>query len=441
MNKVSTIAGASNTEASGTGAGECPFKSASEVDFMDPVSQENWFHAYDVIREESPVYYMEQIGMYVLTRYEDLEYVMRRPKLFTAGPDVATTEPLIKYPEALALYEKNGWRRYTPLGENLPKHTHYRALVDPALTMSAVKSREPFIRATINELIDGWIDKGEIEFMAEFADPLPMIVIGELLGFPRMDLPMLKEWSYAWVLPFSRGLSLEQEKWAVGKHIELQHYINDIIKEKRKNPKDDIVTRLTQIEYDDVEIGKKRPLTDTEIIGIADHLLIGGNETTTFALSNGLWLLFRHPDVYAELQADPRKVKTWVEEVLRIESPTQGLYRFVTEDTEIGGVKLKKGDTLSIRYGAGNHDAAQFPDPDKPKLSRDNAGRHMAFGIGEHHCPGASLSRFEQNCAWDILLKRLRNMREAPGKNDYGHVRGMWMRALNEIHMQFDKAD
>ena len=419
--------------------GGCPYHSAAEIDFMDPVVQEHWFEAYDVLREESPVYFMPQIGMYVLTRYADIEYVLRHPKLFTAGPDVQDTEPLIKYPEARALYEEKGWPRYTALGENLPKHAHYRALVDPALTASAIKAREAFVRGTINELIDAWIDKGEIEFIREFAEPLPMIVIAELLGFPRMDLPKLKEWSYAWVLPFSRGLSREQEMWAVEKHIELQHYIYDTLQEKRRNPKDDIITRLTRIEYEDVELGHSRPLSDTEIIGITDHLLIGGNETTTFALANGLWLLFRNPDVYAALKADRSRIKNFVEETLRIESPTQGLYRFVTQDAEIGGVRVPKGATLSIRYGAGNHDPERFPEPEKPDLQRRNAGRHLAFGLGEHVCPGATLSRMEQNWAWEILLSRLDDIRPAPGKNEYAHVPGIWVRALKEIWMQFDK--
>ena len=101
---------------------------------------------------------------------------------------------------------------------------------------------------------------------------------------------------------------------------------------------------------------------------------------------------------------------------------------------------VPKGATLSIRYGAGNHDYRKFPDPDVPKLDRRNAGRHLAFSLGEHHCPGASLSRFEQNCAWDVLLKRVKNMRPVEAKNDYGHVHGMWLRALKELHITFDKA-
>ncbi|MBH80357.1 MAG: hypothetical protein CMQ49_07615 [Gammaproteobacteria bacterium] len=418
----------------------CPFGSAEEIDFMDPEVQENWFDAYDVIRDESPAYFMPQIGMYVLTRYDDIEFVLRHPKLFTAASDVQEQEPLIKFPEARALYDEKGWGRYTPLSENLPKHAHYRALVDPALTAAAIREREGFVRATINELIDGWIDEYEIEFIDRFAEPLPMMVIAELLGFPRMDLPQLKEWSFAWVWPFSRGLTLEEELWAVNKHIELQHYIFETMQRKRANPQNDIITRLTQIEVEDVDLGRKRPLTDTEIIGITDHLLIGGNETTTFAISNGLWLLFRNPDVYRELQADRSKIKGFVEETLRIESPTQGLYRYVTEDSDIGGVAVPKGAMLSIRYGAGNHDPKRFPDPKKPELGRKNAGRHLAFGIGEHVCPGATLSRLEQTWAWEILLERLTNIRPAPGKNDYQHRGGMWVRALEKIYMQFDKA-
>ncbi len=417
----------------------CPFEHVDEIDFMDPVVQENWFDAYDLIREESPAYFMPQIGMYVLTRYDDIEYVLRRPTEFVGGSDMQESEPLVKYPEAHALYREKGWTRYTPLGENLPKHAHYRALVDPALTANAIREREDFVRTAINELIDSWIDEGEIEFIDRFAEPLPMIVIAELLGFPRMDLPQLKEWSGAWVLPFSRGLTLEQELWAVEKHIELQHYIFETMQQKRKEPRNDIISRLTQIEVHDADTGEDRPLTDTEIIGITDHLLIGGNETTAFALSNGLWLLFRYPEIYEELQADHSKTKGFVEETLRIESPTQGLIRFVTKDCEIGGVKIPKGALLSIRYGAGNRDPRRFPNPEQPELERKNAGRHLAFGIGEHVCPGATLSRLEQRWAWEILLSRVKNIRPAAGKNDYSHRSGMWVRALNEIHMEFDK--
>ncbi|MCZ0945195.1 MAG: cytochrome P450 [Gammaproteobacteria bacterium] len=418
----------------------CPYRTAAEIDLMDPVVQENWFEAYDVLRAESPVYFMPQLGMYVLTRYEDIEYVLRRPKLFSGGPDIQDVEPLVKFPEARALYDEKGWTRYTPLSENLPMHRRYRALVDPKLSAAEIRRREPFVRGVINELIDTWIDQGEIEFMKAFAEPLPMIVIAELLGFPRMDLPKLKVWSAAWVLPFSRGLTLEQELDAVEKHIELQHYIHDAMQHKRKQPGDDILSHLLQVEMADAETGEHRKLTDTEIIGITDHLLIGGNETTAFAIANGLWLLFRHPEMQAALRADPARIKNFVEETLRIESPTQGLFRYVSEDTELAGVPLPKGAMLSIRYGAGNHDPARFPDSNQPDLARKNAGRHLAFGLGERVCPGATLSRLEQNWAWEILLERIATFHPVPEKDTYEHIKGMWMRALGQIHLRFEVA-
>lgn len=418
----------------------CPYQHASEIDFMDPVVQENWFEAYALLRDESPVYFMPQLGMHVLTRYEDIEYVLRHPQLFTAGPDLNDTEPLLKFEQARKLYEEKGWPRYTALGENLPKHKHYRALVDPKLTAAEIKRREPFVRAAISELIDGWIDSGEIEFMQQFAQPLPMIVIAEFLGFPRMDLPQLKQWSEAWVLPFSRGLTLEQELGAVEQHIELQHYIYDVMQHKRKRPQDDILSHLLNTTVADADTGERRPLTDTEVIGIADHLLIGGNETTAFAIANGLWLLFRHPEVEAALRSEPARIKNFVEETLRIESPTQGLFRFVSEDTELAGVPLAKGSALSIRYGAGNHDPARFPNPELPDLARKNAGRHLAFGLGEHVCPGATLSRYEQQWAWEMLLARIARFEPVPEKDSYEHIKGMWMRALGQIHLRFEAA-
>ncbi len=418
----------------------CPYRTAAEIDLMDPLVQENWFEAYDILRAESPVYFMPQLGMYVLTRYEDIEAVLRQPTLFSGGPDIQDVEPLVKYPEARRLYDEKGWTRQTPLSENLPQHRRYRALVDPKLSAARIRRREPFVRGVINELIDTWIDEGEIEFMKAFAEPLPMIVIAELLGFPRMDLPQLKVWSAAWVLPFSRGLTLEQELDAVEKHIELQHYIHDAMRHKRKRPGDDILSHLLQVEMEDARTGVRRKLTDTEIIGITDHLLIGGNETTAFAIANGLWLLFRHPDVEAALRADPAKIKNFVEETLRIESPTQGLFRYVSEDTELAGVTLPKGAMLSIRYGAGNHDPARFPNPDQPDLARKNAGRHLAFGLGERVCPGATLSRLEQHWAWEILLKRIAKFHPMPEKDTYEHIKGMWMRALGQIHLRFEVA-
>ncbi len=408
------------------------------VNFLEPQETSDWYESYKLLQEEAPVYFMESLGMYVVTRYEDLKYVLSNPKLFTVGT-AATGASLYKTPEAHAIYKEKGWQRYQPLSENDPKHWSYRKLIDPFLTAGAVQKREPFIRATANQLIDRWIDKGEVEFVKEYADLLPMMVIAEIMGFPKMDIPQLQTWSFAWALPYTRGLTEEREVWAASQHVEMQRYIYDTMQEKRKNPADDLISNVLQSEYTDPMTGKVRPLTDEEAIGVFDNLLVGGNETTSFSLSNGLTLLLKNPELYKTVEEDRSKIVRFVEETLRVEAPVHGLQRVAEEDVEIHGVKIPKGAIIHVRYGAANVDPEQFPCPHMVDLSRKNSNRHMAFSQGEHFCPGAALSRLEQRCTWNIIFDRLANLREAPGKNDYTQLPGAIFRTVKELHVQFDK--
>ena len=418
---------------------KCPFRKPEDINFMDPLVQENWFEAYEVLHAQAPVYFMPECQMYVVTKYEDLREILHDPETFLNDYDDGSSEALIHHPEAQALYREKGWPRLMPLSSNLPEHRAYRGMIDGFFTAGAAKAREPLIRRVIDELIDSWIDQGEIEFIASFAEPLPMMIIAEALGFPRIDLPRLKRWSAAWVKPFSRGLSVEEEVEAVGTHIEFQQYIHDTIVRKRAEPQDDVISHLANGEFADPLTGEPRKLSDAEIIGISDHLLTGGNETTTFALSSGLWLMFRQPELQQQLRDDRSKIRIFVEEALRVESPTQGLVRFAARDIEFQGVKIPKGAAVQVRYGAANRDADRFPDPGTVRLDRRAAASHFAFGAGEHVCPGAALSRFEQNLAWNILFDRIENIRAVPEKDDYRHLPGFWLRALEKIHMRFDK--
>lgn len=413
-------------------------KQELNINFLDSQEKVSWFSSYETLQEEAPVYFMASLGMYVVTRYEDLKYILSNPKLFTVGT-AATGASLYKTPEAHAIYKEKGWQRYQPLSENEPKHSSYRKLIDPFMTAQAVQKREPYIRATANQLIDRWIDAGEVEFIKEYAELLPMMVIAEIMGFPKMDIPQLQNWSFAWALPYTRGLTPEKEVWAASQHVEMQRYIYDTMQEKRKNPKDDLISNVLQSEYIDPTTGKARPLTDEEAIGIFDNCLVGGNETTAFAISNGLTLLLKYPEIRKELEADRKKIIRFVEETLRVESPVHGLQRVAEEDVELHGVKIPKGSVVHVRYGAANVDPRQFPCPHMVDLGRKNSNRHMAFSQGEHFCPGAALSRLEQKCTWEIIFDRLSNIREAPGKNDHTQLPGAIFRSLKEFHIQFDK--
>lgn len=413
-------------------------KADLNINFLDPRPEADWFKAYETLQEQAPVYFMPSINMYVVTRYEDLKSILSQPKLFTVGK-AATGASLFSSPEAHRIYAEKGWKRYQPLSENEPVHASYRKMIDPFMAPSVVAKREPFIRATALKLIDRWIDKGEVDFVKEFAGLLPMMVIADVMGFPDLDVPQLQTWSYAWARPYGRGMSEQEEIFCATEHVAMQRYIHDTMQARRKEPKDDLISQVVHAEFSDPLTGKVRPMTDEELIGIFDNILVGGNETTAFTIASGMMVLLQNPEVYAKLDQDRGRIRQFIEETLRRETPVHGLQRVAEEDTEIHGVKIPKGATIHVRYGAANVDPKQFACPHQFDLERKNAGRHMAFSQGEHFCAGAPLSRLEMRIAWEILLDRLANLREAPGKNTYARIPGAIFHALMELHIQFDK--
>ena len=407
------------------------------IDLMDPAVQQDWFPYYRTLRERAPVWRVPSTGEYFLSRYDDVIYVLRHPELF---PHTSTSSEfrLLQTDAANRYYEEHGWRRKQTLGIDPPVHREYRMLVDPWFNGAGAENARPVIETLAQSLLDGWIDDGEVEIVSQFAMPLPVMVITTVLGFPLEDIEQLKQWSEAWVMPFSRGLTAEQEMYVAEEGVAFQRYIWAHLQEKRRDPADDVLSHLATASFNDLERGEQRPLTDGEIVNLIDHLFIGGNETTTFAITSGLWLLVNHPDVERRLRGQPELVPTFVDEVLRLESPTQGLWRGVARDVEIGGVVIPKGATVHIRYGAANRDPGMFSDPDMLALERANAGRHLAFGAGEHRCPGEGLSKLEQRIAVELFLERMSNLRFTAGRNDFEHHRGFWLRALKSLHVSFD---
>ena len=396
-----------------------------DIDLYDPATQRDWYPTYRRLRDEAPVYRMPGTNTYVVSRYEDVLHVLRHQSVFPTGATTYRTEA------ARNVYETTGWAKQTPLSVNPPNHREYRGIVDGFFDPAGSLRWKDFIETTIGELLDAVAADGNAEVVQAFALPLPVRVITRILGFPERDIPRLKDWSAAWVLPFAGGLSEDQEVWVAEQVVEFQHYIADHIAEKRRNPGDDVLTALTQ-----ASLAGERPLTDHEIITMADHLFIGGNETTTFAITSALWIMLREPGLYELLRGQRSLVPVFIEEAMRLESPTQGLFRLVTSDTEIAGVPVPAGATVHIRYAAANRDERVFPNPDAVDLERPNGRRHMAFSLGEHHCPGHGLSRLEQNLALNAILDRLADLRLAD-ENDYDHQPGLVLRALERLHLRW----
>lgn len=402
----------------------------SDIDLFDPAVQEDWFPTYRRLRDEHPVWQMPGTKLFVVSRYHDVLHVLRHQELFPTGGSA------VRSSAARAVYESTGWPRITPLSTNPPEHRLYRELIDGHFDPSGSRRWLPFIDDVVDELLTGLAPAGAADYVSAFAGPLPVRVITHIMGFPRDDIAQLTTWSGAWVLPFSGPLSVEQEVWVAEQVVEFQHYIHAHICERRARPGDDLISALV-----DARVDGDRPLSDHEIISIVDHLYIGGNETTTFALASALWLLLGEPGLYERVRRDRSLVEPFIEEALRLESPTQGLYRQVAVDTEIAGVAVPAGATLHIRYGSANRDDRVFSDPDTIDVERRNVRRHMAFSLGEHHCPGSGLSRLEQQVALNAVLDRLPDLRLAPAGRTVRHLPGFVLRALEQLPIEWGPLD
>ena len=396
-----------------------------DVNLYDPDVQENWYPTYQQLRDHQPVYKVPGANLFVISRYDDVLYVLRHQDLFPTGSSFVRSDA------ARAIYDERGWERMNPLSVNPPDHRLYRSLVDGFFNGEGLTPATPFIESTISSLIDDFAKDGSVEFIDRFATPLPLAIITHLLGFPAEDMEQLKAWSSAWVLPFSGPLTDDQEVWVAENVVEFQHYIADQAAAKRRDPSDDVLSALVHARFDET-----RPLSEHEIITITDHLYIGGNETTTFALASALWVLLRTPGLLTEIRDDRTKVAPFIEEALRLESPTQGLFRVASRDVELHGVTIPKGAAVHIRYAAANRDERMFDDPERVLLDRENILRHMAFSLGAHSCPGSGLSRLEQSMALNALIDRLDDLRLSD-RNDYTHQPGFVLRALGELHISF----
>lgn len=412
-----------------------------DFDFLDPDISGNPYAAYAVLRREAPVYRDPRTGFVVLTRYDDVRRVLLDTETFSSQRFQAEPKKQVfpaRQQRIRALYETKGWLPAPSLaGYDDPRHREIREVFTRAFRAGRIKLLDPFVARVARELVDVFAPRGECELVRALAVPLPLIVIGQQMGVPREDIWKIKAWTDAWIQRLGMMLTEEQEIWSVEMEIEAQHYFQRIYERLRAQPDDTVLSDLINTPMGD------RLLSDNELHAhmMADTF-VGGSETTTNALSGGVWLLCQFPDQYAKLDADPeRYLRTFIEEVLRLESPVQGLFRVAARDVELHGVTIAKGATVNARYAAANRDPAQFENPDALDLERKNAATHLAFGTGVHHCLGAPLARRELYWGFKSLLERAGNIRLAPGRNELAIAPNYCLRALRELHVVFDERE
>ena len=387
---------------------------------------------YERMREQG-VYYLESADAWIVTRWEDVQFVLKRSDLFSNLPQV---DPHGVSPEQAQLARQTG----ALPGSDPPEHTHYRRLAGPWLSKRGIESFEPNVYRVIDGLIDRFIDDGEVELASQFSTPLTVLVFVELMGILDEDIPQVTSWVNDTIEAMGAGFGLvERERLAelMASGAEFRRYLLDLAEERRQNPREDMLTDLVT---GPMKGFGGRTLHEQELQGMLVTLLMGGTETTLNMVDSGMWLLLEHPETLAELRADHSLIPNFVEEALRIESPVQQLGRHAIVDTEIGGVAVPAGARISIFYAAANRDPSHWDAPEAFDIHREEAKRHLGFGAGVHYCIGAPLARMEGRIAFERLLTRLTNIRYSRGKNDFRHGPNHVIRGFRELWLEFEKA-
>jgi hypothetical protein len=355
---------------------------------------------------DRPPYRDEQLGAWVVSRYGDVDRVVRDAETYSSqwvvGPDrAAVFAPLLaklagdpRAETAMTFFQ------IPLLSSDGDVHARERSFVAKAFTPKRVKDFQPTIATLCAQLTDGLIGCREAAFVEDFSVPLPAQVIAHGLGIPPQDFLAFKRWSDGLMgLIGSPEPTDEQLEAFLTAAVEFTAYISPLIEERRLTPAADIVSALAG----ENEAGDR--LSTREIISMCAALLIAGNETTTASLSGTVLYLVRTPGLQARLRADPSLIPMVVEEGLRLTCPVQALFRTATVDAEVAGVRIPAGDHLYLHYAAANRDAVQFAEPLCPHLDRQDK-RHLTFGRGAHVCPGAPLARVETQIALETLLSR-----------------------------------
>ena len=331
--------------------------------------------------------------LFTVSRFDEVSAVLRSPELFSsevmggsqaepmnAEGDIAPTSGAI-------------------IAQDPPEHTRQRAIVNRGFTPRRIAALEPRIRAQAEELFSAFEGRGSCELMSEFANPLPVGVIADLLGLDPSRRDDFKRWATSLIVgstrPGAEGFGSNVEMFR-----EFRGYMTEVVEERRRSPGDDLVSVL-------IHAGEGEGILDAQqVISFASLMLAAGSETTTNLIGNALLALSQSPEQLARVQDDPKLIPGVVEEALRYDSPIQLVMRIATQDTELGGVAIRKGSIVAPLIASANRDERHFDDPDRFDVDRPTPA-HLAFGFGNHFCIGASLARLEGSIALEMILTRL----------------------------------
>ncbi len=386
---------------------------------FDRTHRDDPFPAYRALRDEAPVHRAPVSGAFVVTRYEHAVEVLKSPERFSSDTRVLNRvrrRQMSALQQARLLWKLTAGLRLNPLRmrdarmlilEDPPAHGLMRAIVNRGFTPRRIRSWEKRIEELVHEAMDRVRGRVSFDFIEEVAVPLPVTVISEVLGIPPEDRHLFKHWSDV-LIEGGTGSGLEDPaaSGVLDVIIELGRYMRPIMRARRADPAEDLISVLV-----DASAGEAG-LTDVEIVLFILLLLVAGNETTTNLLGNAVDALLDHPEQLARVAADPALVPSLVEEALRFDGPILFVRRIAKEGAELAGVPIPRGAQVLPILSSANRDERRFPDPDRLDVDRDTRG-HLAFGLGNHFCLGASLARLEASAALRVFVPELLGLERA----------------------------
>ncbi len=378
-----------------------------DLDLESPANVRDPFPVYRWLRDHDPVHRSESLNAWVVTRYADVLEVFDQPKRFSSdrfrkvGERYTSDRPAVRAVAAVL----RDWLVF----RDPPDHTRLRALLQKTFTPRRLEAMGARIQATIDALLDPVAERGETDFIRDFAFPLPALVIALLLGAPAEDLEAIKTWSDR-LAAYLGGSTVGRDNFAEaqGGVSKLAEYFRALLEERRRRPRDDLMSSLLRAEHEGQRLGPEEVLANCVL------LLFAGHETTTNLLGNGLFHLLRHPEQLAALRAEPDLVPGAVEELLRYDGPVPATIKIATEMVTWHGRRIEAGEMVLPLLSSANRDPRRFADPDALDVRRA-PNRHLAFAFGIHFCLGAPLARLEARLAFETLLRRFSHLELASG--------------------------
>jgi cytochrome P450 len=360
------------------------------LDLTDPAFVADPYPVFARLRRETPVLWHEPTGQHLALSFALCNAVLRDRRFGRLWADKMPADRFEPF---------NRLHRNQMMETEPPDHTRLRSLVAKAFARGHVERLRPRVQQIADELLDAVTDAGEFDLIRDFAEPLPVAIIAELLGVPQPDQHLLRPWSQAIVKMYEYGRSARVEAAAITSAAEFADYLRDLAARRRAEPRDDLVSHLALAEE------RGQMLTEDELVASAILLLNAGHEASVNAFGNGVVTLLDHPDQLARLRADRGLVATALEEMIRFDAPLQLFERTAYEDMQVGDVTVHAGERVAALLGSANRDPNAFEDADDFDIGR-SPNHHIGFGAGLHHCLGAPLARMELQVSLPALLDR-----------------------------------